>query len=142
MIRLFAGLPVPDDIADRLEPLQTGLDGARWRGREHFHVTLGFFGDVIEPAAREHRGKSRIGRCRGEGASHALRGGRCLADTRLFGRAKCGRDNRAGSDKRPDRDPDNGPLCIQRQSFATLLVGNATSTNRSRAKPRFGHLGA
>ena len=53
MIRLFAGLPVPDDIADRLEPLQTGLDGARWRGREHFHVTLGFFGDVIEPAARE-----------------------------------------------------------------------------------------
>lgn len=53
MIRLFAGLPVPDDIADRLEPLQTGLDGARWRGREHFHVTLGFFGDMSEPAARE-----------------------------------------------------------------------------------------
>lgn len=53
MIRLFAGLPVPDDIADRLEPLQTGLDGARWRDRDHFHVTLGFFGEMSEPVARE-----------------------------------------------------------------------------------------
>lgn len=53
MLRLFAALPVPDDIADRLEPLQTGLDGARWRDREHFHVTLGFFGDVHDAAAEE-----------------------------------------------------------------------------------------
>ncbi|WP_018148664.1 RNA 2',3'-cyclic phosphodiesterase [Henriciella marina] len=53
MIRLFAGLPVPDDIADRLEPLMTGLEGARWRDRSHFHVTLGFFGDMIEPVAAE-----------------------------------------------------------------------------------------
>jgi 2'-5' RNA ligase len=53
MIRLFAGLPVPGDIADRLEPLQTGLGGARWRERHHFHVTLGFFGEVNEPVAHE-----------------------------------------------------------------------------------------
>lgn len=53
MIRLFAGLPVPEDVIDRLEPLQTGLDGARWRDREHFHITLGFFGDLREPEAEE-----------------------------------------------------------------------------------------
>lgn len=53
MIRLFAGLPVPEDIIDRLEPLQTGLDGARWRERGHFHVTLGFFGEVSEIVAEE-----------------------------------------------------------------------------------------
>ena len=51
MLRLFAALPVPDKIADRLMPLQTGLDGARWREREHFHVTLSFFGDLSEPVA-------------------------------------------------------------------------------------------
>lgn len=51
MIRLFAALPVPESIADRLEPLQTGLNGASWRGREHFHVTLAFFGQVKEPVA-------------------------------------------------------------------------------------------
>ncbi|HIG21120.1 2'-5' RNA ligase family protein, partial [Henriciella sp.] len=53
MIRLFAGLPVPDDIAYRLEPLQKGVDGARWRDRSHFHVTLGFFGEMSEPLAEE-----------------------------------------------------------------------------------------
>ena len=53
MIRLFAGLPVPDDIADRIAPLQKGVDGARWRDRSHFHVTLGFFGEIAEPVAAE-----------------------------------------------------------------------------------------
>jgi 2'-5' RNA ligase len=53
MIRLFAALPVPEDVMDRLEPLQTGLNGASWRGREHFHITLGFFGDVAVPDAQE-----------------------------------------------------------------------------------------
>ena len=53
MIRLFAALPVPEDVMDRLEPLQTGLNGARWRGREHFHLTLGFFGDVSVPDAED-----------------------------------------------------------------------------------------
>lgn len=51
MIRLFAALPVPGDVADRLEPLCTGLDGARWREREHFHITLAFFGEISEPVA-------------------------------------------------------------------------------------------
>ena len=53
MIRLFAALPTPDDIADRLLPLQTGLNGARWREREHFHMTLAFYGVMSEPVAEE-----------------------------------------------------------------------------------------
>ena len=53
MLRLFAALPVPGDIIDRLEPLQTGLDGARWRDREHFHLTLAYFGEVSQPVAEE-----------------------------------------------------------------------------------------
>lgn len=46
MHRLFAALPVPDLIADRLEPLHVDLLGARWRRREHYHITLCFFGEV------------------------------------------------------------------------------------------------
>ncbi len=57
MITLFAALPVPDDIAARLLPLQTGLDGARWRERGHFHITLAYFGDMEEPDARELDGE-------------------------------------------------------------------------------------
>ena len=51
MITLFAALPVPDDIADRLLPLQTGLEGAGWRDRSHFHITLAYFGEMSEKAA-------------------------------------------------------------------------------------------
>lgn len=53
MIRLFAALPVPNDIADTLIPLQRGLNGASWRPRENFHVTLRFFGEVSHQMAEE-----------------------------------------------------------------------------------------
>ena len=53
MLRLFAALPVPDAVCDRLLALQTGLDGARWRDQEHFHITLAFFGEMNEPFAEE-----------------------------------------------------------------------------------------
>lgn len=46
MLRLFAGLSVPHDIAEKLLPLQTNLPGARWRPRENFHITLKFYGEV------------------------------------------------------------------------------------------------
>ena len=46
MPRLFAALPVPDLIADRLDPLSVDMFGARWRKREHYHITLCFFGEV------------------------------------------------------------------------------------------------
>jgi len=51
MIRLFAAVALPDEVAEKLPPLQVGLPGARWRPRETLHVTLRFFGDVAEPVA-------------------------------------------------------------------------------------------
>jgi 2'-5' RNA ligase len=53
MHRLFAALPVPDSIAERLLPLRTDIYGARWRRREHFHITLQFFGKVNAEVAHE-----------------------------------------------------------------------------------------
>jgi 2'-5' RNA ligase len=50
-IRLFAALAMPDDIAERLLALQKGVPGAKWRTREHLHLTLRFFGEVSEPVA-------------------------------------------------------------------------------------------
>src|SRR5262249_25579726 len=51
MIRLFAALAIPDDVAERLLTLQRGVPGARWRPRENLHLTLRFFGEVAEPVA-------------------------------------------------------------------------------------------
>ena len=46
MHRLFAALPVPDQVADRLTPLAVDIQGARWRRRDHYHITLCFYGEV------------------------------------------------------------------------------------------------
>lgn len=51
MLRLFAAVEIPPDIAEELRPHQDDLPGARWRGAEQLHVTLRFFGDVSEPVA-------------------------------------------------------------------------------------------
>ncbi|MEL7033416.1 MAG: RNA 2',3'-cyclic phosphodiesterase [Pseudomonadota bacterium] len=53
MHRLFAALPIPDDLATRLAPLAVDLYGARWRRHEHYHVTLCFYGDVDGQIAEE-----------------------------------------------------------------------------------------
>jgi 2'-5' RNA ligase len=53
MIRLFAALAVPDEIAEGLARRQTGLEGARWRTVEQMHITLRFFGEVREDVARD-----------------------------------------------------------------------------------------
>lgn len=61
MLRLFAGLSIPDHIAERLIPLQTNLPKARWRPRENFHITLKFFGEVDhETANKLHEALSKI----------------------------------------------------------------------------------
>ncbi len=52
-VRLFAALPIPDEIAARLTPLQHDVHGARWRPREVLHITLRFFGDIREDVARD-----------------------------------------------------------------------------------------
>ena len=51
MIRLFAAIPVPEEIGEPLQRRQHGLPGARWRPLEAFHITLKFYGDVREDHA-------------------------------------------------------------------------------------------
>lgn len=53
MIRLFAALHIPADIAPGLLRRQHGLEGARWRPAEAFHITLRFFGDLREDIAAD-----------------------------------------------------------------------------------------
>jgi 2'-5' RNA ligase len=53
MIRLFAALSIPPEIAEGLIRRQHGLAGARWRPPEAFHITLRFFGDVREDVAAD-----------------------------------------------------------------------------------------
>ena len=57
MIRLFAAVPVPDEIAAALTRRQQGLDGARWRTPEQLHITLRFFGELREDQARDLDGE-------------------------------------------------------------------------------------
>jgi len=45
-MRLFIALPVPDEIADELTTLQSGVPDARWVPAENFHVTLCFACEV------------------------------------------------------------------------------------------------
>jgi 2'-5' RNA ligase len=52
-LRLFAAIPVPEEIAAGLAGLQKGVPGARWRPPENFHVTLRFFGDIDERTAED-----------------------------------------------------------------------------------------
>ncbi len=53
MIRLFAAVEVPPEIAEGLARRQQGLPGARWRPAEALHVTLRFFGEMTEATAAE-----------------------------------------------------------------------------------------
>jgi 2'-5' RNA ligase len=53
MPRLFTGVELPPDVADRLSYLRGGLPGARWIDAENYHVTLRFVGDVDMIAAEE-----------------------------------------------------------------------------------------
>lgn len=48
MIRAFAALRLPDEIADALGALQTGAPG-RHVDEDNFHITLAFLGDVQGP---------------------------------------------------------------------------------------------
>src|SRR6185436_2286841 len=51
--RLFVALPVPEDVADDLLALQSGVPDARWVPAENFHVTLCFAGEVQGGAMRD-----------------------------------------------------------------------------------------
>lgn len=53
MLRLFTAIAIPPEIGQGLGSRQHGIDGARWRPLEAFHITLRFIGDVQEPVAAE-----------------------------------------------------------------------------------------
>jgi RNA 2',3'-cyclic 3'-phosphodiesterase len=52
-LRLFAALPIPDEIGQDLKRLQRGVPGAAWRPVENFHITLRFVGEVDERKAED-----------------------------------------------------------------------------------------
>ena len=53
MIRLFAGIPVPDRIGQALAHIRQPLPGAKWVEPENYHITLRFAGDIDNAVARE-----------------------------------------------------------------------------------------
>ncbi|HET6584590.1 MAG TPA: RNA 2',3'-cyclic phosphodiesterase [Nannocystaceae bacterium] len=46
MPRIFVGIDLPDEIDQHLDLLCGGVPGARWEGRDKFHLTLRFVGDT------------------------------------------------------------------------------------------------
>lgn len=53
MIRLFAGLALPEEVSGRLAAMGAGIPGARWVEARNLHVTLRFIGEVEDGLARE-----------------------------------------------------------------------------------------
>ncbi|MDD3669115.1 MAG: RNA 2',3'-cyclic phosphodiesterase [Alphaproteobacteria bacterium] len=53
MIRLFAGLDIPDAVKEQIQSLPKNLSGALWKSGEKLHLTLRFIGNVEEPVADE-----------------------------------------------------------------------------------------
>jgi 2'-5' RNA ligase len=62
MPRLFTGIEIPAEIAERLGSLRGGLPGARWVDPENYHLTLRFLGDI--DAARAHDAADLLARIR------------------------------------------------------------------------------
>lgn len=53
MPRLFTGLEIPPDIAERLSFFRGGLPGARWVEPSDYHITLRFLGEIDDVVAAD-----------------------------------------------------------------------------------------
>jgi 2'-5' RNA ligase len=53
MPRLFSGIEMPTTVAQRLNLVRAGLNGARWIDPANYHLTLRFIGDVDGITARD-----------------------------------------------------------------------------------------
>lgn len=49
MIRSFLAIPLPSDMTDALDDIQTGLPGVNWAPEENLHLTLAFLGEQPRP---------------------------------------------------------------------------------------------
>jgi 2'-5' RNA ligase len=78
MIRLFAALSLPADVALALAGAQDGIRGARWRSRESLHITLRFFGDIAEDRAADV--DAALGAVAAPAFTLALQGVGCFGD--------------------------------------------------------------
>ncbi|WP_417519146.1 RNA 2',3'-cyclic phosphodiesterase [Minwuia sp.] len=45
-MRLFVGIPLPEDVTQRLSMLAGGIPGARWVAPDNYHITLRFLGET------------------------------------------------------------------------------------------------
>lgn len=72
MPRLFSGIEIPREIADRLAMLKGGIEAARWVEPENYHITLRFIGDV--DGATAERFSEALAQIRTESFSLALDG--------------------------------------------------------------------
>ena len=52
-MRVFVGIPLPENISERLGGLCSGLPRARWVSPENMHVTLRFIGEVDDVVAED-----------------------------------------------------------------------------------------
>ena len=55
--RLFVAIDLPDSMRQLLAGLDPHIRGVRWARPDQMHLTLGFFGDVLEHAELKLRGK-------------------------------------------------------------------------------------
>lgn len=53
MPRLFTGLEIPPEIAERLSFFRGGLPGARWIEPSDYHITLRFLGEIDDVVAAD-----------------------------------------------------------------------------------------
>lgn len=53
MVRLFAGIALPEAHRQRLSLIGHGIEGARWVAPENLHITLRFIGEVDEDVAED-----------------------------------------------------------------------------------------
>ncbi len=53
MLRLFAGLAIPEPVRLQMTAMAGGVAGARWVAPENLHLSLRFIGEVDEGAAED-----------------------------------------------------------------------------------------
>lgn len=53
MIRLFVGVPIPEDIRQEVNKMQGGIADARWTELDNYHITISFIGNVGDDVAHD-----------------------------------------------------------------------------------------